>query len=569
MADGAQFCWISRDGHLQSGDRASLLASLKSGELPLENPVTRAEWQGWFTAREVIENDGAPTTREPTFDLCRVSRRFDLDADSTIQKLPRLPNFEDVPDTFRDSGPPAFSDPTNPTLEIVTVPTGMPAFVIDSEPARPDFSRPTLQSPQLPEGLLPPPPPPVEPTPVTPSPFMALTPASAKAPSIAPTAMDVRTAGSGRIWPVLVGMGLALAGAAAAALIIGNAAAKLSAPTLRVSAVRSVSVPTVTAKPRVPTRCEAVGDETSIARIVPPGATIHVAGETKIAIGLPASTRTGIGVELDPKTLSETSREVFTDPVRVSGVMPTGSGHFVVDRYTVSVPAGFSLGMTPDGFSRIDADGSSRVIWPGEAANVITRPAVAALPGGGYLVAFRRGDGAGSVRVGVISAAGEKRSELGSLGDELVRAGAPSVAVNREHTAIVFSGMDADGARHLYMSVSRNGELPQAARPVAIPAQTPSTPSVAALEGDNFLLAWVERDSGQRQLLGAVIGPKLQPLAPPSVWTRLDMPVASTVLWSAGGDAAVLVTQVAASSRHELSALRLRCSAPDSKLSAL
>ncbi len=584
MADGAEFCWISREGHLQSGSRERMLACLQDGSLPTDNPVTRAGWSGWFAAREVIENDGAPTTREPTFDLVRVSRRFDLDADSTIQRVPKLPSFEDAPDTSRDVGPPPFSDvgvmpeASNPTQEIATVPMGMPAFCLEDAAASVAGAAPasaagpathnTLQSPQFPPAL----------TALLAAPNDLHGPAStltptgeepARVPTIAPTALDVTTPPSGSpLWPAVVGVGLALAGAATAAVIVLHAAAQLNAPTLQRGATHSVTVPEVTPKLELPRQCRSGGDEQQLARLVPPGATVHVAGENALEVGVPSSTKSGLGIVLEPKTLTERSREIFSDPVRVSGIVPRGDGGFAVDRYTVSVAGRFTLGMTPEGFSRIDEHKVGSVVWPGESAQVITRPSVTSVPGQGYVVAFRRGDGSGSVRVGMVNMAGERQTDLASLGDTLLSAGAPSIAVGTDATAVVFSGVDAEGARRLFMGTAKLGSVPTRTRAIEITGHSPSSPSVAALPGGRFLVAWVERPEGTRRLMGRVVDAQLQPVAPAVHWTDVDVPVAATALWVTPAGAAALVTKVAAPSRHELTVVRLDCAATSSTLAA-
>ena len=570
MADGAEFCWISREGHLQSGDRERMLACLKDGSLPTDNPVTRAGWAGWFAAREVIANDGAPTTREPTFDLVRVSRRFDLDADSTIQRLKKLPSFEDAPDTVRESKPPILPEPSNPTQELPTVPTGMPAFCLedeaDSKSPAPSASRVTLQSPQFPPKLAellsaPKPllkPPPLPATAVAPAPDGPQVVTPTQVPSVFPTAIDVSpSARSASPWPAVVGVGLALAGAATAAMIVAHAASQLEAPTLR-SAAR-VTIPKVTPKAVLQSQCRAVGDPRLLTKIVPPGSTVHVGGERRLQVGVPNSLKSGLGLTLEPADLSEHSREVFEDTVRVSGIVPRGDGGFAVDRYTVSVAGRFSLGMTPEGFARIDSDGTRRGIWPGEASSVITRPIVAPALGGDFVVAFRRGDGGGSVRVGIVDSDGNKRTELARLGTDLIGAGSPSVAVGADSTAVLFSGMDRDGVRRLYMGVAPSGAVPNAVQALELSPQTPSSPSIAALEGGRFLVAWVERRGGGRRVMGRVVDAKLRPVAPTTTWADVDVPVASTELWVRPKGAAVLITKVAASSRHELSAVRLEC----------
>ncbi len=572
MADGAEFCWISREGHLQSGHRERMLACLKDGSLPTDNPVTRAGWSGWFAAGEVIANDGAPTEREPTFDLVRVSRRFDLDADSTIQRLKKLPSFEDAPDTLRDSKPPLTPVPSNPTHELPTVPSGIPAFCPEdaavSSSAAPSASRVTLQSPQFPPklaALLGPPKTPARPEP-PPLPARAVAAASenpqvvtpTQVPSVFPTAIDVSPSARGASpWPAMVGIGLALAGAATAAMIVAHAASQLEAPRLH-SAAR-VTIPKVTPKPVLPTQCRSAGDPRLLTKIVPPGSTVHIGGEHRLEVGVPNSLKSGLGLTLEPTDLSEHSREVFADSVRVSGIVPRGDGGFSVDRYTVSVAGRFSLGMTPEGFARIDSDGTRRGIWPGEASSVITRPVVAQARSGDFVVAFRRGAGGGSVRMGIVDSEGNKRTELARLGTDLISAGSPSVAVGADSTAVLFSGMDRDGVRRLYMGVAASGAVPSAVQALELSSKTPSSPSVAALEGGRFLVAWVERRGGGRSIKGRVVDAKLRPVAPTTTWADIDVPVASTALWVRPKGAAVLLTKVAASSRHELSAVRLEC----------
>ncbi|MBX3128174.1 MAG: hypothetical protein KF718_15735 [Polyangiaceae bacterium] len=441
---------------------------------------------------------------ETAFQLLRVQRVFDMDADQTLERVPS----SSAPDTIRDLAPPAFDAPR--TLDELTLP----------QP-----------------------------------------PAARRHASTPPVAITMRPATSTSLGPVVFGVMVAMSGAAAAGVIVAGALSRTPAPARAHVGLAAVRVPAVVA-PAAPgiQSCEAA-EAVRLASQLPPGAAVEViSGSRGFAVGFPTSQRSGLGLQLDPTTLAVTRRDELTDLARVGGVMPRADGSFSVDRYAVGLMPTFSVGMTPRGFARLAADGGVEVVWPGQANEVITRPVSAAAPGVGHLVAFRRGEPVGTLRAGWLDEQGLRRSELRSVGESLSGVSSPAVAVSAARAVLAFAASGPGGERQLYAAAVGVGEPPTEAVALGFDAgQSPRAVALSSLEGGRFLLAWVSGQGAERALSGAVLDDKLTLVGEVTRWAALSEPVVTTALVASGARAAVLSVRAVTSSRHELWGQTLGC----------
>jgi hypothetical protein len=288
--------------------------------------------------------------------------------------------------------------------------------------------------------------------------------------------------------------------------------------------------------------------------IVPPGAMPNVATRNdRLVFGIPTSERGGVGVTLDPKTLAIVETVPFADSTRVAGVVPSGAG-FAVDRFATRVPdSDFSLGMTPNGLSRLGDDASQAVVWEGEAALPITRPVFTRVPGRGYAVAFRRGDA--DVRAGWIDERGAKKSDLVRLTSEAGKASSPSIAHSGERVVVTFSAVDAQGTSRIVLA-----DLSPKLRTLPTTGQNPRAPAIQALAKDRFVVSWLEGDAvSGRSLHIRIVSADLEPLGSDESIATFTRPVESVALWQHSEHAVVLLSERAAESRNELFAQRLEC----------
>lgn len=518
MSEAADFCWVGADGALHSGTAGELMHAFLSGELPARHPVWRQGWGEWVLLSEALsarllepEPEPEPTLREPA-------------PFSERDSLPTLPLSE-----------PTLVDVMDPdaTFEDVTQPL-----------RRVSLTPPTLRSE-----------PPPRPLPLPSLPPGGLTHSVPPAPAASSTLRR----------SVLAGVGLALAGAAAASAILLSAAPATPTQRLRHSGARlpARSVPAASTA-AVATSCSLGGAPLELSGRVAPGASLHLAsaGQGRVALGVTSSERSGFGITLALDPLRVEQRQTFHDAVHLAGLVPAGES-FSVDRFTRRV-ASFSVGMTPSGFSRITDAGAQATIWPGQAAQAISRPVVVPAGSAGFAVAFRRGDQAsGTVRMGWLDAQGEKRSELGALSVASGVLDAPSLALSDDRALLAFAvRQPADAPWGIELGVAKTGELPASTLRFSggDPSRDQQRPAVVALPGGRWLLAWAEGDraSGRRvraQVLGAGLAPVGRPveLASTARW------VGAVAAHAEGGQVLVLFSERARRQSEVLSAVRLSC----------
>ena len=513
MTHAADFCWVGADGALHSGDAGDLMHAFLAGALPARHPVWRQGWSEWMLLVDAIAD-----------------RRLEV-ADAPTER---------DPDTLPASGPtlvdvvaPSLPDPDS-TFEDVTQP--LPRF---------SLAPPTLRS-----GL----PPPAESLPPT---GMALTlPPPARAP-----ARRLRT-------PVLLGVGLALAGGVASLFILWSATGEQANVALKRGTPRPPAL-VATAAPAAATieSCSAQGTSVDVSERVAPGTTLHLsgAGAGRVAVGVTSTEKSGLGLVLALDPLAVEARSVLADPVHVAGVVPDGS-KFSTDRWTRRVHAegSFSLGMTPSGFSRIADDGSQATLWPGQSSAVISRPVVESAGPAGLAVAFRRGaDGAATIRVGWLSPRGERSSELGTLSVASGTVDTPTLAVNGGRMVVAYAARQPlESPWGIELGAARTGELPVATQRFSggDPRKDQQRPALSPLPGGRWLLAWAEGDraSGRRiraQLLDASLAPLGATLdvARPTSW------VGALGVHTEAAEGLVLFTERAHRQSEVLRAVRVLC----------
>jgi hypothetical protein len=294
-----------------------------------------------------------------------------------------------------------------------------------------------------------------------------------------------------------------------------------------------------------------------IAPMVVSGGPLSVASfGTQIAIGASVNQTTGVGLVLSAKDLSVLKTEWVTDPVSLSAVVPTTNDVFSVDRWTHAVPgtSAFSVGMTPRGFSRIGQSDQS-AIWPGPARDAITRPAIARLPKNGWAIAFRQGDGAGSVRLGTIDAQGKATSQLASYASRAEHASAPSLAVGQDRLALTFAERGVGGAWWVVVGSSRLGSLPSTDQLRRI-AEDAEAPAIAALSDGRWLLVWAAAGKLEARVLDPELGRVARSLTLGEIGGGT---LPSIAIWSNGSRVAVAYTKDVGNWRGELWAAGLDC----------
>lgn len=503
----AEWSWVDTGGHLTSGDDTDLVRAYRLGQLTAQSPVTRSGWLDWLSLSEVLE-DLAPDT-EPVIALARR-----LDDEEAIATLKR-PAVAPLPSTSEE-----LTKPMQPAVQ----PYPLPPMIVGPR-------------------------------------------------SLPPVSHDVGVAtGSTRAssaLPVVLGLGLAAAGATlAAAIVIGAASQRVSEPMAagltppsRASDAPAAALP-VAPEATTPSRCTARGAFTRVAARVPRGSAVAVAPRAPgvAAVGVNATQRTGVGLTLDVERGAVQERLPVADAQHLGGVTPLADG-FAADRYfvTVDTTPRFGVGMTPGGFARIAPDGSSNVLWPGEAAAIITRPVVTRA-GDGFLVAFRRGDGAGSVRAGFITAQGEARGALTPFASDALTASAPAIAADGERAVLVWTESDARGRRRVVGATGTAAAGFGPARPLDIGSGDARSAAVARLSPGRFLVTWVASEQdGRYGIRARVFDATLSAVGAPTHWLQGEDRPESVALWADGSRALALVLRRKSSSTSELWALPAAC----------
>lgn len=445
MTDG-EWCWVSADGHLESGSESDLFRAHAEGRLPADNPVWCPSQNAWRTMVDLLAG------QQPAVDP--------LDDAATLRRAAVTPAQADelVPSTQRE----------------------LPWF---------------LPEPEVPTEKLPASEPPLR---VAPTPL---------APSILPVTRTVPPPSSKAV-PMLIGGGVAVAGALFAfALVVsrlvtaapGPAHAERQTPSEVASAGLRVE------RTRLAT-CTTAVTPLRIAPFVVPSTPITVATfGSSIGVGAVTGRRTGVGLVVAASDLGVSHREWLADSRHLSAVVPASDDAFIADRWTASVPgtSAFTLGMTPKGFSRVGAGTEQSTLWPGDPRQPITRPAIVQT-GSGWAVAFRRGDD--GVRLGWIDHGGAALGELTSYGSEADRASAPSIAFGDGQLALAYAEHTSEGWQ-IRLGHAPVGKAPSAMGRFGRDAHSPA---LAALGRDRWLLAYVqggERRALRVQLLDTELAP--------------------------------------------------------------
>jgi hypothetical protein len=241
----------------------------------------------------------------------------------------------------------------------------------------------------------------------------------------------------------------------------------------------------------------------------------------------------------------------------VSAVVPASDDAFIADRWTASVPGtrAFTVGMTPKGFSRVGEDAEQTTIWPGDPREAITRPAIVRAPSTGWAVAFRRGDGSGSVRLGWIDEHGAALGELASYADGAERVSAPSIASDGRELGLAFAERSAGGSWQIRLGRAALGKTPVELGRFGNQAQAPA---LTALGTGRWLLVYVQGGES-REVRAQLLDATLRPVGAPKTLSDETSALPSLAVWTNGTRAAVLFTRDRGRERGELWATALDC----------
>jgi hypothetical protein len=541
MGEAADFCWVGADGALHSGTERDLMQAFLAGQLPAEHPVWRQGWSEWIplfdalSQRRIeqgsVESEPAPTEpRPPHFEELSSQSLLPVSEPTWIEPLPIDPDA---------------------TGEDLTLPRGHAA----QRPSAVPFPL-TVRS-LVPETDAPPPPA-----------IFAVHPVAFSEPPAALTQTLPPSPRPSLLGPLLVAAGVALVGITATATLFalsrepGVERARVGVALRQVPQV-SEGAPTTFA-------CRKLAARQRIVERVGLSSSLSAAPRAdSVAIGGVSTERSGFALTLALDSLSVREQSVVTDPVHLGGVVPLARGaetSFVADRFASTLPGatGFRVGMTPSGFSRIADDGAQETLWPGGAAEVISRPSAASAPGAGIAIAFRRGnDDRASVRFCWLDEQGRTKSELGLLEVASGIVGPPSVANNGHDALIAYAvRQPAEAAWGIELGTSAVGKLPtQTLRlGAADGARDQRAPAVAALADGRWLVAWVEGDRQTgRELRARILDASLRPNGPPLVLAKTASSVESLLLVGAGERLALLYTERASRSWNELGAVAIEC----------
>lgn len=549
MRQDADFSWVGVDGALHSGNERELALAFASGALPEQHPIWRQGWPAWLLLAEArAAGRVSLTTDEP-------------EAASTRRDPPRFEEPETPSTSPYPRAPEAYRPRLDPdaTAEELTRPIGIAALN--------DFSRDsaTTTTPLAPHTHEPrafaerPPAP-------GPHALRASLPPGGTAHTLPPPLARNATR---RGVPMLIGITLAAIGAVAAAGIVALAPSGPNGRTLQSGfALPSLGAPR--APQPVAVRCSMRQRESDLGERFAPETSLHLApgAPGQLRVGFARSDKSGVGLMLSLGSLSVVNRTAFADPVHLGGVVPLAEGGeaFAVDRFTRTVDASdaFSLGMTPAGFCRIAADGTQTTIWPGQAREVISRPAVQSVGTQGFAVAFRRGDAErGVVHFGWLDSRGAKRGELGTFGGVTAQLEAPSLATDSKRALVAYAVRQSNtGLYGIELGLAAPGEPPTG--PTHFGGGNASRdqrrPAVAALPGGHWLLAWSEGDKQTgRRVRVQVVDANLQPAGPPLDVAEPSHFVGSIAVFGSGSASALLFTERRRADAEVLRVVGLDC----------
>ncbi len=234
----------------------------------------------------------------------------------------------------------------------------------------------------------------------------------------------------------------------------------------------------------------------------------------------------------------------------VLGVVPLTTGGklvFASDRdgsplgyaHTIDGTPPFIVGLVTGGFARTIGYGEPDVVWPGGGDERMTAPRVASAAGTGHVVAFRRGGRSGEIRVGWLTADGQRKSALGVVKADGPRVGTPSIATNGDQVLVTFAARPADDApwkvRYAHAKI---GEVPEQSSVFEVPAGGPGgdaiSPAAAAPDKARWLLQWTEGTSGSHVVRVQTLDAKLGTVGAPVVVSPPGKDAGQGALWANG-----------------------------------
>ena len=246
--------------------------------------------------------------------------------------------------------------------------------------------------------------------------------------------------------------------------------------------------------------------------------------DARLGFAVVTGPKEGAAFELDAASLTVTSttRILAADPVR--RVVPALSGNMPLDAEVD--PNALRVVSDPDGDAVIGArggyvvwggrDGESQTkLWKLDGAKEIEAPRVIAIGASGErVVAFRHES---AIWVGAFRAS-DVNPSLGAMVriSDGLQVGSPSIDARGDDVIVAWAQRDSKtSAWGVRWTRWRSGGEAEKPRSLVIPAGGPGgraiAPSVAALDGGRFLLAWTEGASSSHQVRAQVIDELDQP----------------------------------------------------------
>ncbi|MBE7485219.1 MAG: DUF4339 domain-containing protein [Polyangiaceae bacterium] len=300
--------------------------------------------------------------------------------------------------------------------------------------------------------------------------------------------------------------------------------------------------------------------------------TAAVAGGAKFAVGYAASEREAEGMTVDPTSLAVERPFRQKTERGIASVVPLamqGDLAFVVDQEdrgfrsprTLDGKGKLTLGWSDAGLARRAASGEPATIWA-SPSDKVTDPRPVALPGGGFAVTARRGGLGGSIVVGLIDDAGEKKSELTEVSSK-PQVGTPSIAANERGTLVSFAGRPTDNSYWtLQVGTAPAGATPKSAQSFATPpgglGADAISPAVEGLSNGRWLLQWTEGAAGRRQVRIQTLGFDLVPVGDPITLSPEEANAGQGVVM-VRGEKALSLFLVLKGKTHELWGATLTC----------
>lgn len=297
-------------------------------------------------------------------------------------------------------------------------------------------------------------------------------------------------------------------------------------------------------------------------------------GGSQVAVGFADSTTGAAGITVDTKTLAVKAPFSRAGTRSVVGVVPlvqSGTLSFEADRdggeleraRTIDAASPFTIGLGPDGYSRVVDNGQPETIWSDAAGEKTTEPRVASVDGVGHVVTFRRGGRDGEIRVGWLTPDGKKKTGLSTVSAQGPRVGTPSVAAGEHGVLVAFAARPSDGAPwNVRLALAKPESVPTSSNAFELPAGGPGTeaisPTASALPGKRWLLQWTEGKAGQRTVRAQTLDAELRPLGKPIELSPKGVEAGQGAI-AVAGEHAVTTFLVKSATGYELWASSLSC----------